>query len=126
MIIDNRNDQYTALFGAVFRQSVLTLFDWLIKNKKAYFLIKDLENLSPELTRNFKLIYELDLRVHDGLIEIDKLKSDYLSNFKSMDNEARLASMKMIDLKYEKIKQFGDEKVQLANQTYELVHFQYF
>lgn len=82
-----------------------------------------MENLSPELTRNFKLIYELDLRVHESLLEIDKLKNEYLTNFKSYDNETRLAKMKIIDKKYEKIKQYGDEKVQLANQTYELVKF---
>ena len=29
--------------------------------------------------------------------------------------------MKIIDQKYEKCKQFSDEKVQLANQTYEMV-----
>lgn len=83
--------------------------------------LDNLENLSPELTRNFKLIYEIDLRVYNTLAEIDRLKKDYIQNFKSFDQTTRLDKMKFIDKKYEKVKQFGDEKVQLANQTYELV-----
>ncbi|CAF0724106.1 unnamed protein product [Brachionus calyciflorus] len=83
--------------------------------------LDNLENLSPELTRNFHLIKEIDLRVQTALIEIDKLKKEYIQNFKSYDVQTRAEKMKIIDRKYEKIKQFGDEKVQLANQTYELV-----
>ncbi len=73
------------------------------------------------MTRNFKLVYELDTRVQDTLIEIDNLKKDYLTNLKSYNNETRLAKAKEIDRKYEKCKQLSDEKVQVANQTYELV-----
>ena len=80
-----------------------------------------MENLSPELTRNFKLVYELDTRVQETLIEIDNLKTDYLKNLKSYNNETRLTKAKEIDQKYEKCKQLSDEKVQVANQTYELV-----
>jgi inhibitor of growth protein 5 len=80
-----------------------------------------LENLSPELIRNFKLIQDLDSRVRDILIEIDNLKENYLKNFKSYDQETRLTKIKDIEDKYEKSKQFSDEKVQLANKTYELI-----
>ena len=38
-----------------------------------------------------------------------------------MDTETRLAQMKVIEKKYDKCKELGDEKVQLANQTYEMV-----
>jgi inhibitor of growth protein 4 len=79
--------------------------------------------LSPELTRNFKLIYELDLRVQNASVEIDKLKADFFANFKTMDNESRMAQIKLIDRKYDKVKQLSEEKVQLANQTYEMVSF---
>ena len=84
-------------------------------------ILLDLESLSPELSRNFKLIYELDTHVHEILKEIDLLKTEYLNNVKSMDNETRLAKMKIIEKKYEKCKDLSDEKVQLANQTYEMV-----
>lgn len=79
--------------------------------------LDNLENLSPDLTRNFKLIYDLDTKVHDILIEIDKLKAEYLADLKNMDNDTRLTKMKVIDKKYELCKEFSDEKVQLANNT---------
>ena len=79
--------------------------------------LDNLENLSPDLTRNFKLIYDLDTKVHDILIEIDKLKAEYLADLKNMDNDTRLTKMKIIDKKYELCKEFSDEKVQLANNT---------
>ena len=82
-----------------------------------------MESLSPELTRNFKIIHDLDIKVQDILIEIDALKSDYLAEFKQMDSDTRSNKMKVINKKYEKCKQLSDEKVQLANQTYELVIF---
>lgn len=85
--------------------------------------LDSLENLSPELTRNFKLIYDLDVRIQNASIEIDGLKSEYLANSKSMDNEARQAQLKIINRKYEKINQLSDEKVQLANQSYEMVRY---
>jgi len=44
--------------------------------------LDNLENLSPELTRNFKTIYDLDAKVHNILIEIDVLKKFYLNNLK--------------------------------------------
>lgn len=83
--------------------------------------LDNLENLSPELNRNFKLVYELDTRVQDTLIEIDNLKQDYQENLKSYNNDIRLLKAKEIDQKYEKCKELSDEKVQVANQTYELV-----
>ena len=79
--------------------------------------LDNLENLSTDLTRNFKLIYDLDTKVHDILIEIDKLKAEYLADLKNMDNDTRLTKMKIIDKKYELCKEFSDEKVQLANNT---------
>lgn len=79
--------------------------------------------MSPELTRNFKLIYELDARIQNASIEIDKLKADFFANYKSMDSETRLNQLKVINRKYEKINQLSEEKVQLSNQTYEMVIF---
>ncbi len=80
-----------------------------------------MDNLSPDLIRNFKLIQDLDSRVRDILIHIDELKDIYLKSYKSYDQETRLTKVKEIDEQYEKCKQYSDEKVQLANQTYELV-----
>jgi chromosome segregation ATPase len=85
------------------------------------YLDSDLENLSPELTRNFKLIHDLDLRVKECLEEIDKLKVDYLADIKTFSNEVATEKMKDIEKKYEKCREYSEEKVQLANQTYEMV-----
>ncbi len=49
------------------------------------------------------------------------MKYDYLNNMKSMDSENRSNHLKLIEKKFEKCKEFSDEKVQLANQTYEMV-----
>ena len=84
-----------------------------------------MENLSPELIRNFKLIQDLDSRVRDILIEIDNLKENYLKNFKSYDQETRLTKIKDIEDKYETSKQFSDEKVQLANKKKFLIKLFY-
>ena len=46
---------------------------------------------------------------------------DYLTNLKSYNSETRLKKAKEIDQLYEKSKELSDEKVQVANQTYELV-----
>jgi hypothetical protein len=80
-----------------------------------------LESLSPELTRNFKIIHDLDVKVQEILVEIDTLKAEYLAEFKRLDSDARASKMKIINKKHEKCKQLSEEKVQLANQTYELV-----
>ena len=82
-----------------------------------------MDNLSPDLIRNFKLIQDLDTRVKDILTLIDNLKDFYLKNYLSYDHETRLSKVKEIDEHYEKCKQYSDEKVQLANQTYELVGY---
>jgi inhibitor of growth protein 4 len=110
-----------------------------------FILFQGLENLSPELTRNFKLMHDLDQRVQgslnfhifaftflsnnliifivkiDLLNDVEKMKHDYLNNMKSMDPEDRSSHLKVIEKKFEKCKEFSDEKVQLANQTYEMV-----
>ena len=57
-----------------------------------------MENLSPELIRNFKLIQDLDSRVRDILIEIDTLKETYKNNFKTYCQETRLIKIKEIEM----------------------------
>ena len=53
--------------------------------------------------------------------ELDRLKNNYLSNVKTLNAEDRKNSLKVIEKKYEKCRELSDEKVQLANQTYEMV-----
>lgn len=83
--------------------------------------LDSLENLSPELTRNLKLMHELDQRVQDLFTEVEKLKNDYLNNIKNLDSDTRVQQLSLIEKKFEKCKELSDEKVLLANQTYEMV-----
>ncbi|EAW88767.1 inhibitor of growth family, member 4, isoform CRA_f, partial [Homo sapiens] len=53
--------------------------------------------------------------------EIDKLATEYMSSARSLSSEEKLALLKQIQEAYGKCKEFGDDKVQLAMQTYEMV-----
>ncbi|KAL2311350.1 hypothetical protein Nmel_003051 [Mimus melanotis] len=97
-----------------------------------------IENLPFELQRNFQLMRDLDQRteepcsmydvcvfngalVSDLKSEIDKLATEYISNARTLSSEEKLGLLKQIQEAYGKCKEFGDDKVQLAMQTYEMV-----
>uniref|UniRef100_A0A2I3SGU7 Inhibitor of growth family member 4 n=1 Tax=Pan troglodytes TaxID=9598 RepID=A0A2I3SGU7_PANTR len=82
---------------------------------------KCIENLPFELQRNFQLMRDLDQRTEDLKAEIDKLATEYMSSARSLSSEEKLALLKQIQEAYGKCKEFGDDKVQLAMQTYEMV-----
>ena len=57
-----------------------------------------------------------------GLLkDIDVLAEDYLNNVRTMAGEARKEHLAKIQNLFTKSKEFGDDKVQLAIQTYEMV-----
>lgn len=55
------------------------------------------------------------------LKEIDSLAEDYLNNVRTMSGEMRKEHLGKIENLFSKSKEFGDDKVQLAMQTYEMV-----
>lgn len=59
--------------------------------------------------------------VSDLKSEIDKLATEYISNARTLSSEEKLGLLKQIQDAYGKCKEFGDDKVQLAMQTYEMV-----
>lgn len=61
------------------------------------------------------------LSVVDLKAEIDKLATEYMSSARNLSSEEKLALLKQIQEAYGKCKEFGDDKVQLAMQTYEMV-----
>lgn len=61
------------------------------------------------------------MAVVDLKAEIDKLATEYMSSARSLSPEEKLALLKQIQEAYGKCKEFGDDKVQLAMQTYEMV-----
>lgn len=64
---------------------------------------------------------QASVSVVDLKAEIDKLATEYMSSARSMSSEEKLALLKQIQEAYGKCKEFGDDKVQLAMQTYEMV-----
>lgn len=80
-----------------------------------------LENLPVELQRNFTLMRDLDSRAQELMRNIDKLADDYMSNVKGYSTDKKNETMTSIQRQFDKAKEYGDDKVQLAIQTYELV-----
>ncbi|XP_015417302.1 PREDICTED: inhibitor of growth protein 5 [Myotis davidii] len=80
-----------------------------------------IENLPCELQRNFQLMRELDQRTEDKKAEIDILAAEYISTVKTLSPEQRVEHLQKIQSAYSKCKEYSDDKVQLAMQTYEMV-----
>ena len=55
------------------------------------------------------------------LKEIDALAADYLNNVRTLSGEAKREQLARIQRLFNKSKEFGDDKVSLAMQTYEMV-----
>ncbi|XP_029355635.1 inhibitor of growth protein 5a isoform X1 [Echeneis naucrates] len=83
--------------------------------------LDSIENLPCELQRNFTLMRDLDNRTEEKKGEIDKLAEEYIANVKSLASEQRVEHLQKIQDAYSKCKEFSDDKVQLAMQTYEMV-----
>ncbi len=84
--------------------------------------ILDLENLPVELQRNFTLMRDLDSRVQELMRNVDKLTDDYMSNSKGYTADKKREMMTSIQRQFDKAKEYSDDKVQLAIQTYEMVY----
>uniref|UniRef100_A0A8C6PJG0 Inhibitor of growth protein n=1 Tax=Nothobranchius furzeri TaxID=105023 RepID=A0A8C6PJG0_NOTFU len=80
-----------------------------------------IENLPCELQRNFTLMRDLDNRTEEKKAEIDKLAEEYVANVKNLASQQRVEHLQKIQNAYSKCKEFSDDKVQLAMQTYEMV-----
>ncbi|XP_062868524.1 inhibitor of growth protein 5a isoform X3 [Trichomycterus rosablanca] len=64
---------------------------------------------------------ELDDRTEEKKVEIDKLAEEYISNVRNLASEQRVEHLQKIQNAYSKCKEYSDDKVQLAMQTYEMV-----
>ena len=64
---------------------------------------------------------DLDARAQGLMKDIDKLADDYLKNLKKESPEKKKEQLTHIQNLFNKAKEYGDDKVQLAIQTYELV-----
>ncbi|XP_034097962.1 inhibitor of growth protein 5 isoform X1 [Drosophila albomicans] len=85
-----------------------------------------LESLPTELERNFKLMRKLDDRAQTAMKSIDSHAKDFMRKLTSenggaMSEEDRKERLEDIKALFGKAKEYSDDKVQLAIQTYELV-----
>ncbi|KAF2884187.1 hypothetical protein ILUMI_21969 [Ignelater luminosus] len=83
--------------------------------------LDSLEHLPIELQRNFTLMRDLDSRAQVLMKNIDSLADSYLKNQKNLNSEQSKEQLDKIQSLFNKAKEYGDDKVQLAIQTYELV-----
>nr|XP_023674219.1 inhibitor of growth protein 5-like isoform X2 [Paramormyrops kingsleyae] len=83
--------------------------------------IRGIESLPCELQRSFTLMRELDTRTEEKKGEIDKLAAEYIANVKTLASEQRVEHLQKIESAYGKCREYSDDKVQLAMQTYEMV-----
>lgn len=87
--------------------------------------LSGLENLPTELQRNFKLMRDLDTRAQNLMQQIDEKANDFMETLikdrESIPEEVRKDKLKSIQDSFNLAKEYGDDKVQLAIQTYELV-----
>lgn len=76
-----------------------------------------------ELQRNFALMLDLDSRARELMRGIDRSADDYLSNINGWSSDKKTDAKVTIQRRFDKAKEYCDDKVQLAIQTYELVSF---
>ncbi|KAM7351307.1 inhibitor of growth protein 5 isoform 2-T2 [Cochliomyia hominivorax] len=84
-----------------------------------------LESLPTELERNFKLMRKLDDRAQTAMKSIDSHAKEFMRKLAdssiTMTDEERRERLTDIQQLFGKAKEYSDDKVQLAIQTYELV-----
>nr|XP_033814133.1 inhibitor of growth protein 5 [Geotrypetes seraphini] len=83
--------------------------------------LDSIENLPCELQRNFQLMRELDQRTEDVRCEISEPAAHYIATVRSLSPVQRVEHLQRIQNAYSKCKEYSDDKVQLAMQTYEMV-----
>lgn len=61
------------------------------------------------------------ISLSDKKAEIDILAAEYISTVKTLSSDQRVEHLQKIQSAYNKCKEYSDDKVQLAMQTYEMV-----
>lgn len=80
---------------------------------------KEVDEKNTCFGRQFSHIYMLCFS--DKKAEIDSLAAEYIESVKNMLPEERVEHLNKIQSAYSKCKEYSDDKVQLAMQTYEMV-----
>lgn len=84
-----------------------------------------LEHLPNDLKRNFTLMRDLDARAQVIMKQIDEKANELMKSMvnakENVSDDSRKDKIRQIQELFNKAKTYGDEKVQIAIQTYELV-----
>jgi len=83
--------------------------------------LDSLEPLPGELRRNFTLMHDMDQKNKGLLNQIDSSSDEYLQKARDLSASERSAEMEKIQKMFRKAKEHGDDKVNIAIQTYEMV-----
>lgn len=83
--------------------------------------LDSLDSLPGELRRNFTLMHDMDDKNRNILRDVDAASDEYLRKVKDLSSDDRKVEMEKIQKMFKKAKEFGDEKVSIAIQTYEMV-----
>lgn len=73
------------------------------------------------MSENFKLMNEIDEKTREIMCNADKEASYYLLNHKKMPESAKNHALASVKKQFRQAHEYGDDKVQLSIQTYELV-----
>nr|XP_014333301.1 PREDICTED: inhibitor of growth protein 3 isoform X2 [Bos mutus] len=82
-----------------------------------------IEQLPMDLRDRFTEMREMDLQVQNAMDQLEQRVSEFFMNAKKNKPEWREEQMASIKKDYYKALEDADEKVQLANQIYDLQHF---
>lgn len=73
------------------------------------------------MSENFKLLNELDEKTRHIMCNADKDASFYLLHHKKMPESVKNRALANVQKQFRQAHEYGDDKVQLSIQTYELV-----
>jgi len=83
--------------------------------------LDSLESLPTELKRNFTLMGDLDTRAQDLLTKIDEDAKDYMDQANEFSSDEKNQRIGDINKSFTKCKEYGDDKLSLAMQTYDMI-----
>lgn len=86
----------------------------------------DTNTLSKQLSENLVLMRTLDKRTQELVRDIDSQADNYISFSNKFSEHKKKYTLDKIQSQFDYAKEYSDDKVQLAIQTYELVIFFFF
>ena len=80
-----------------------------------------LQTIPPYLTTNLGVIGQLDSKLKDSMLELEKLRQEHLPRLIYYDAKKKELAISQINQKFYECKSLGNKKTEIANQTYDLV-----